>query len=518
MGNRSERLKGRSGGPAALWVDQDCCTWRGQSMTRDDQWLSALSCLGEIKGAFVLAHWDGQRLLLARDPVGERTLYYTLTSEGMAFAATLKDLPYARKLDPVGLAYFLCCAYIPGRHTLVEGVHELLPGEIVEFCDGVVTRGTYWQPPGQELSEGEDSLRRQLRSRLEEAVLRRMPEGEAGCTLSGGIDSSLVVALMKHLRPSEPLHTYSLSFGPDYANELPFSSAVAEHCRTHHTVVELSPAQVVERLDQVMSWLSKPNGDPLTIPNALLFERASQTVKVVLNGEGGDPSFGGPKNLPMLLGELYATGENPLEREANYLRSHLKCYDDLSDLLLPEILESLGDSRLEKDLSPYLRSPGQSLIQKLMQLNLVFKGAHHILPKVESISYPFGVLARSPLFDIDVVELALRLPPQLKLNGSVEKYLLKQAVKDLLPASIVDRPKSGMMVPVEAWFSGPLLQEARSRLLDGLAARGLFRREYLERLLEGTLGGLRPRRGVKIWLLITLECWMRAFWDQEAAA
>ena len=120
-------------------------------------------------------------------------------------------------------------------------------------------------------------------------------------------------------------------------------------------------------------------------------------------------------------------------------------------------------------------------------------------------------MPRSPLFDRDLVELAFRLPPRLKLNGSVEKYLLKRAVEDLLPRSVVERPKSGMLVPVEAWFSGPLLDEARRRLLDGLAPRGIVRRDYLERLLDGKLGGLRPRRGVKIWLLITLEAWLRAY-------
>jgi asparagine synthase (glutamine-hydrolysing) len=499
-------------------VDCDCCTFKGRPLVHTTDWLSALAHLDEVKGAFVLAHWDGRRLLLARDPIGERTLYYTVTPSGLHFGSSLKDLPYRRRLDLLGLAYFLCCAYVPGRRSLIEGVHELLPGEMVEFSNGLVRSRRFWKPPTDLQTGSEEQLRSLLRSRLEQAVRRRLPEGAAGCTLSGGIDSSLVVALIAHLRPSVPLHTYSLSFGPDYANELPFSTAVAEHCRTRHTVVELSPAQVLERLDQVLSWLSKPNGDPLTIPNALLFEKASETVDVVLNGEGGDPSFGGPKNLPMLLGELYSSGEDAMEREANYLRSHLKCYDDLREMLLPELWEQLAGQALEKDLSPYLRTPGQSLIQKLMLLNLQFKGAHHILPKVEAISYPFGVWARSPLFDIDVVELALRLPPRLKLNGSIEKYLLKEAVRDLLPPAIVERPKSGMMVPVEAWFSGPLLAEARTRLMDGLAARGLFRPDYLQRLLDARLGGLRPRRGVKIWLLITLECWMRAFFDAEERA
>jgi asparagine synthase (glutamine-hydrolysing) len=145
-----------------------------------------------------------------------------------------------------------------------------------------------------------------------------------------------------------------------------------------------------------------------------------------------------------------------------------------------------------------------------MAINTAFKGPFHILHKVDAVSAPFGTVARSPLFDRAIVELAFAIPPRLKLRGSVEKYLLKEAVRDLLPQAIIDRPKSGMLVPVEKWFKGPLLPEARERLMDGLSSSRLFRRSYLERLLEGRLPGLHPRRGVKIWMLVTLESWLRA--------
>ena len=143
-----------------------------------------------------------------------------------------------------------------------------------------------------------------------------------------------------------------------------------------------------------------------------------------------------------------------------------------------------------------------------MAINVAFKGAHHILAKVDAVSAPFGMLPRSPLFDQAIVEMAFTIPAGLKLRGSVEKYLLKQAVRDLLPIEILDRPKSGMLVPVEAWFRGPLNNFARERLLDGLHSWGLFRRDYLERLLARRLGGVHPRHGIKIWLLLTLEAWL----------
>jgi asparagine synthase (glutamine-hydrolysing) len=335
-----------------------------------------------------------------------------------------------------------------------------------------------------------------------------------GATLSGGVDSSLVTALARRLHDG-PLATFSVSFGPAFPNELAFSSLVAAHCRTEHRVVEISAADVVRHLDETLGRLIDPIGDPLTVPNAMLFREAAAETGALLNGEGGDPCFGGPKNLPMILAELLGDGANGegderLARERSYLRAHQKCFDDLPRMLAPEVLAALQEAPLEEAVAPHFADPRwRTFVTKLMALNVTFKGAHHILPKVDALSAAFGVVARSPLFDRDVVETAFAIPPQLKLRGSVEKYLLKRAVEDLLPRVILERPKSGMLVPVEGWFRGPLLPEARRRLLDGLGAWGLVRRDYVERLLEGGLPGLRPRRGAKIWLLVTLEAWLR---------
>jgi asparagine synthase (glutamine-hydrolysing) len=327
------------------------------------------------------------------------------------------------------------------------------------------------------------------------------------------LDSSLVVALARKLHDA-PVFTFSVSFGSGYANELPFSSLVADHCGTRHRVVEISPEAVVAHLDESVALLSDPIGDPLTVPNALVFREAARHVGVVLNGEGGDPCFGGPKNLPMLLAQLLGDGADDstgvFARERTYLRSHQKCFDDLGEMLEPGILDILREDPLESSLAPRFSDPRwRNFITKLQAANVALKGAHHILPKVDAESFPAGVLARSPLFDRDVVEVAFRIPPQLKLYGSVEKFLLKEAVRDLLPASILERPKSGMLVPVEAWFDGPLLEEARRRLLGGLGQWGIVRQDWLERLLARRMAGHRPRCGAKIWLLVTLESWLR---------
>jgi asparagine synthase (glutamine-hydrolysing) len=520
-----------------LVVEFDSCEADGRALESSSDFAGRLTPRGlaSIQGAFALA-WFGQdgALHLARDPVGERSLYYARyrseRGDGWVFASTLRSLLAAglvpREVDRVGVAEYLSYAYVPGSRTLVEGVRAVLPGEIVRLDRDAVTTTRYWAPPGENevlpLS-AEDQMRVDLRARLEAAVLRRLPPADepVGASLSGGLDSSLVVALAQRLA-GRPLHTFSISFGPDYPNELQFSSMVAEHCGTRHTIVELPPEAIVHHIDDVAAAFDRPIGDPLTVPNALLFREVTQHVGVLLNGEGGDPCFGGPKNLPMILAELYGDARNPpgdpFGRERTYLRAHQKCFDDLPALLDARSRAAISGDVLEQAVRPLFADERfRTFVNKLMMMNLILKAGHHILPKVDSLSGRFGVLGRSPLLDRRVVEAAFTMPPQLKLRGAEEKYLLKQAVADVLPEPIITRPKSGMMVPVESWFSGPLSGYARERLLDGLPRFDLFERRFLEDLVGVGLPNLRQRRGPKIWLLITLEAWLRRVLHGEAS-
>jgi asparagine synthase (glutamine-hydrolysing) len=205
-------------------------------------------------------------------------------------------------INLTAVARYLTYAYLPGAETLISGISKVLPGEVVEFRNGHLSFSRFWSLPAEAhgRTPDEECLRQQLRAELEAAVIRQLPQsGPVGAFLSGGLDSSLVVALARRLYKDEVL-TYSVSFGPEYANELPFSSCVARHCRTRHHIVELSPAVVLRHLDESIAFLSDPVGDPLTVPNALLFREAAHQAGAVLNGEGGDPCFGGPKNVPML--------------------------------------------------------------------------------------------------------------------------------------------------------------------------------------------------------------------------
>lgn len=509
-------------GPVSLVADFDGCRVSEVPLASEAELAAVIrdGGLARIEGAFVVAWIDGAGVMhLARDPIGHRTLYYALHGGRLVFASRLRVLLDAygvpRRLDLRSVAAYLSCAYIPGRATMVEGVCEVLPGECVSLRGTEVIRSAFWDLPAEPIPGAtldEAAHRQHLRSELERVVAAALPEGPVCASLSGGIDSSLVVALAKRLH-REPVHTFSITFGSEHRNELAFSDVVAAHCGTSHRVVELGATTILAHLDDTIARMDKPNGDPLTVPNALLFREMGEHGRVALNGEGGDPCFGGPKNSPMLLAALYGhddDGDPQYARERSYLRAHLKCFDDLPTMLTAEVEAHACTPPLEQDLAPWFHDPRwPSLLGMLTAINVRFKGGHHILPKVDALAEPFGVLPRSPLFARSIVELALTLPPTLKLAGSIEKYLLKEAVRDLLPDAIVDRDKSGMLVPVEAWFRGPLAKHAQARILDGLGRSRLFRRASLERLLAGKQLGLRPRRGVKIWLLLTLEAHLR---------
>ncbi|MGE3725076.1 MAG: asparagine synthetase B [Candidatus Sericytochromatia bacterium] len=495
----------------------------GQTPLQSPQdWLVLLSSgqLSALSGAFAVAWQQGpESLTLLRDPMGERTLFYARIGQGLIFASSLELLLQSgliqRALNLDVLTRYLSYAYLPGRETLVQGVNELLPGEKLCWQAGQIECENYWQLPPAEPELDPEIARLGLRAAIEVAVERRLPlQAEVCASLSGGIDSSLVVALLARLSP-RPVYTWSVSFGKAYRNELPFSQAVAEVYQTRHRVLEVHPRTVLYFLDETMALLGNPIGDPLTVPNALLFRAASEVGPVLFNGEGGDPLFGGPKNIPMLLALLYASEDSdPLTSTIlTYLQSYRKLYNDLPQLLNCTTQAALTPDLLTTDLLPWFESgAGQSLVQKLMAVNTRLKGAHHILYKVNALSRGLGMLPASPLFDSEVAQWAFRVPPQLKLMGSEEKYILKQAVSDLLPEQVLKRPKSGMQVPVELWFrpGGPLHREAKKRLKN-LARYPWFNPVYLNQLMNWELGGYLPRHGLKVWILLSLEAWLRHY-------
>jgi asparagine synthase (glutamine-hydrolysing) len=477
--------------------------------------------LRRADGMFVLVVADGPDLVLIRDHAGTRTVFYARAQRaGWAASTSLMALrrwaPLRTGLNLAAVRSFLTFAYLPGDETLLRGVREALPGRVLRLRrDGAEVDESFWEPR-ERITDGPGHATA-LRALLEEATARRLPAGEpVGVLLSGGLDSSLVTALAAKLH-DHPVHTYSISFGADLPNELAYSGLVATHCHTRHRVLSVPGASIAARLAETVALLDSPVGDPLTVPNLLLAEAAAgDGLRVVLNGEGGDPVFGGPKNLPMLVFEMHRDDPSPRARESAYLESYRKCHDDLPVLLTAETRAALADldargddARPERFVAPYLNGPMDSLLNRLLHCNLRTKGAHHILTKVERLTASRGLAGRAPLFAPAVIDHAFTVPPWRKLAGTAEKWVLKEAVRDLLPHTIVDRPKSGMRVPVQQWLTGPLRSLTREVLLDR-RTHPLFDMATVRSWLRGD-GALLPRQGGKLWLVLTLELWLRAF-------
>jgi len=470
-----------------------------------------IECLGHLTGRFGCAIWDcdRDRLWLVRDRVGASTLYYVRQGSQIWLAPRLRTLKRWRsnELDPIALRDYLSCAFVPGARTLWQQVQELRPGTVLCWPANKVQ--VYWQPT-EAIPQVDKPLvwyGQKLRSHLEQIVQEYLPCDEPlGIYLSGGLDSSCITALATQFH-DRPIHTYSIHFGADCRHELEFSGLVAAHCRTQHHILEITPDQMWHQFLMTMSHLDDPIGDPLTVPNYLVGQLASQQVRIILNGEGGDPCFGGPKNQPMLLNQLYHSPEGSPDPVLAYLASFKKCALDLPQLLLPEIWQTV---QTEPSLfATDLESEGQYL-NRLMLLNIKFKGADHILTKVNNLTCAAGLDGRSPLFDPRIVQLAMETPPQYKLAGANEKAVLKQAVADLLPPAIIQRPKSGMMVPVQLWFRQYWQRQAKQLLLHKRAAIAPYLNQALIQDWLHYRNDTWGRYGAKLWLLVSLELWLQA--------
>jgi asparagine synthase (glutamine-hydrolysing) len=488
-------------------------------------------CRGMFVAAIVDAREAGApRLTLARDPLGGRgALYYARRGDALAFSSTLRSLRRwaALSLEPnlATVRQYLTYAFVPGAETLIAGCREVLPGQVVTARRGAdgqlgLEEREYWSPEEGDWDDDApvEAYATPLRALLEGAVAERHPGGPVAVLLSGGLDSSAVTALAARADPG-PVHTFSISFGAPYPNELPFSSLVADYCGTRHTILTVTGKEIAAHLPETTARLDGPIGDPLTVPNLLLARAASGVSDVILNGEGGDPCFGGPKNPSMFLHELYAA-DDPFARERSYLRSYQKCYDDLPQLLTPRVRTALErEPPQEAFLSPFFDTPRFAhYLNKLMNINVRLKGSHQILHKVDRMAAAWGLEGRSPLFDRRVVEFSFGIPPRWKRSGQEEKYVLKRAVWDLLPDAILTRPKSGMLVPVQGWFRGELRGLARELLLGRRARqRDILDQATVREWLEYR-GSLFPRHGIKLWLLLALELYFQAFLDAPRSA
>jgi asparagine synthase (glutamine-hydrolysing) len=483
-----------------------------------------------IRGSFAIACLAEGALTILRDPTGCQSLYYgrvggrwLVASEPKAFTS---EAEFSKRIRPAAIAQYLAFSFVPGRETMLEDVFEAEAGHLIRLRCGeepeIVRTFRFedheWcesQPPGD---RDEHYWIEAAHQAVQQAVAERLTDQPAAVFLSGGLDSSVIAAEVAR-QSSHPVHTFSIHFGTKYPNELDFAKQVAERIGSRHEEVLIQPKHFLPRLRQMIWHLDEPIGDPITQPNFELASHVGKNFDAVFNGEGGDPLFGGPKNIPMMMLHWYGDVERPVNfREQAYLASYRRAYEEWSRLLTNDVRRAIDPERdLEQVLVPFFNAPKPTkFLNKLMAINIRLKGANLILPKVDRMLAAHGLTPLSPLFDDRLTRLSFEMPPRMKLRSGIEKYVLKRAYEHALPASVIERPKSGMRVPVHYWFQKELRRYAASILSKkNIRQAGIFDPDRVSQLLRYETEEGPGRYGLRLWMLLTFEIWRRMVIEGE---
>ncbi len=422
--------------------------------------------------------------------------------------------------DPVALHKFLTFSFVPGEDVPIRGIRRLLPGHVAEYAAGQLVTRRYFTVR-EEIDPGLADRKvatRHIRARCREAIGRRLNgESEVAVFLSGGIDSSGVTLWLTET--GVKVRAFSLDFG-DRSVEKSQAQVVADQLRVPLQFVPVNGSDIAAILPDLVWKLDLPFGDPVTGPQYLLARTARDAgFSAVFNGEGGDQLFGGCTSKPMVSAELYADLYEDYSREELYLRSYHRFYGREDQLYTPEFRARVGGPGQRRALlMPYLRGDlAGTFLNRVRLADIALKGSQNILPRAERMASGHGLDLRVPLFDHALAEASFHLPPQLKLHGAIEKYILKRVLQRHLPREIVWRRKYGMSVPVTDWVLGPMAPVIEELLgPPALQRRNLFRTDYVERLRQGRNEARETRRrriGERLWTLAMLEAWMRIFID-----
>lgn len=501
--------------------------------------------LARLRGMFAFSIWDARRreILLVRDRFGKKPLYYADTPAGLFFASELKCLRLPEvplEIDNDALRLYFLLGYVPDPYTPYRAIRKLLPGcWLRRGADGRVETGRYWQLPpfaGEETA-GRDRPETvaQIRETFDEAVRIRMEaDVPLGAFLSGGIDSSLVVASMA-LQSREPVRTFSIGFEEAGFSELPYARMVAERYRTEHHELIVRPDSV-DLLTRLVRHFDEPFADSSSIPTYIVSEFAARHVKVVLSGDGGDELFGGYESffeiekyraldkVPLPVRGLLSAAAEMLPYSAygkNYLRmlgrpsafsryleSHFGYYLRRR-MIEPEwMLE--GDGAWLMNGLPHCRPPAAGgAMTRAMYFEATAQLTGDMLVKVDRASMAASLEVRCPMLDHVLAELAVSIPWPWKLHNGSGKKILLEALGGRLPPALLRRPKMGFGVPLAHWFRTSLKDFIRDHLESRrFLERGLVRPAFVRYLLKEHLDGRRDNRD-RLYALLALELWFR---------
>ncbi len=508
--------------------------------------------VGRLNGMFALAIWDEprQRLVLARDRMGQKPLYYAeLPGGGLAFGsepkALLKHPEVPRALDPESLARYLFYEYVPAPYSIWRGVRKLPRGHVLVWDRGSIRIDRYWSPPPASQSEIPpfEAVVEPFWTAFREAVGRhRRSDVPLGVFLSGGVDSSSVAAALCEIEPAASIHTFSIGFEDPSFDESRHARDVAEFLGTSHHARTFSIDQVHELLPEVAGWLDEPFGDASILPTHLLSRFARESVTVALGGDGADELMAGyPTFEAERAARLYrglprparavaeaAVGRLPVDHRnfsfdfklKQFLRgaaeplplAHQRWLGSFSG---PELARLLTDHAFDVEaehaaIDRALPTGADPLARSLALYQETYL-PEDILTKVDRASMACGLEVRAPFLDADLVDRIIRLPSSYKYGKGRTKRLLKASVAGRLPESILKRPKKGFGIPVARWLRGPL-GPLLDRLLgrDRLEAQGVFQPAEVARRIEEHRSGARDHRK-PLWTLLMFQLWHEAW-------
>jgi asparagine synthase (glutamine-hydrolysing) len=472
-------------------------------------------CVQKFKGMFAFALWerDTGRVVLARDRLGIKPLYYTDGAGFFRFASTLPALLAAggvdTSLDPVGLHHFFSFhGAVPAPRTVMKGVKKLEPATILTIePDGTRTSRKYWSftvgQPSDRRMTAEDWSDAVAESMLAAVKRRLVSDVPVGVLLSGGLDSSLIVSLLSELGHQD-IRTFSIGFDSvdrHAGDEFAYSDLIAQRFGTQHEQIRIEGSRALDVLPDAIRSMSEPMVSHDAVAFYLLSEEVAKRVKVVQSGQGADEIFGGYSWYPSFLSTNDAAKQY---RNVYFDWQH----SDLGKLLSPEFVSNDFSGDFVE--SFFARTGAPSAADKALQIDAEIMLVDDPVKRVDNMTMAFGLEARVPFLDHDVVELASRIPADLKVSGG-GKFILKEMSRRYVPDEVIDRPKGYFPVPSLRYLRGPFLDYVRDLLTSSKAtSRGLYRPEFIRHMLDNPEAEMSPKGHSRLWQAALLEAWLQA--------
>lgn len=472
--------------------------------------------LSELRGMFAIALWDtnAKRLLIARDRLGKKPLYYAQIEDEFYFSSEIKSIlespEIKREADPSSVYQLIAYRFVTDNKTMFKDIFKLLPGEMGVFEGGTLSRKLYWDLKMKpDYSQSEKDLTKKFLNLLKESVsLRLISEVPLGAYLSGGLDSSVIVGLMSQLK-DEPVKTFTVGF-TEGNDEREYARLVSEEFGTDHTEYAVDFHDMTKIIPEVIWHLDEPLGDPAVFPSYLISREVKKKVTVALLGEGSDELLAGYKEYK-ILSQTYRFVPLSLRK---------KFFNSFRAPITKNETDSLFSDNMpvkQKEFNRFESGPEDPLNQSLLF------DIKHVLPnfqlmRVDKITMANSLEARAPFLDHRLAEFAARLPPSMKLSGFTDKYILRQAVKDFVPEEILKRKKQPFITPLPSWFEEDLVDMAYDHLTSQrFKERGYFKTDYVTSLFDKRKKAIRKGKyNYQIWILLMLETWHRIFIDEES--